>query len=362
VPVLLKHIAIRPLSRVLLAAAERGWLPDGGLRAGMRILLARRLRRECAGSPGQRAERKAALVEAMRAAPVAVHTEAANRQHYEVPAAFFGLVLGPRLKYSACLWPEGVTSLATAEEAMLALTCERAELADGQQILELGCGWGSLTLWMAEHYPASRITAISNSHSQAGFIRARAAERELGNVECVVADVREFDPGRRFDRVISLEMFEHMRNWQTLLHRIAGWLLPGGKLFIHIFCHRDCPYFFQAEGVGDWMGRHFFTGGLMPSEDLPRYFQEDLALEEQWRVNGRHYARTCQAWLQRLDAHRAAARDVFAAEYGVVEAARQVRRWRLFFMACEELFAWKGGEEWFVSHYRFSNQGQEASE
>ena len=328
----------------------------------MRILLARRLRRECAGSAAQRAERKAALVEAMRAAPVAVHTEAANRQHYEVPAAFFELVLGPRLKYSACLWPEDDTPLAAAEEAMLALTCGRAELADGQRILELGCGWGSLTLWMAEHYPASRIIAVSNAHSQAGFIRARAAERGLGNVDCVVADVREFDPGRGFDRVVSIEMFEHMRNWDALMRRIAGWLLPDGKLFIHIFCHRDCPYFFQAEGAGDWMGRHFFTGGLMPSEDLPRQFQENLVLEEHWRIDGRHYARTCRAWLQRLDAHRAAARDVLSTEYGTAGAARKVQRWRLFFMACEELFAWNGGGEWFVSHYRFGNRGKESSE
>lgn len=351
---------IRPFSRALLAVAERGWLPDAVLRAGIRRLLGRRLGREYAGSPGQRAERKAALVEAMRAAPVAIHTEAANRQHYEVPAAFFELVLGPRLKYSACLWPEDDMSLAAAEKAMLVTTCERAELADGQQILELGCGWGSLTLWMAEHYPASHIMAVSNSHSQAEFIRTRAMERGFGNVECVVADVREYDPGRQFDRVVSLEMFEHMRNWETLLHRIAGWLLPGGKLFIHVFCHRECPYFFETGGAGDWMGRHFFTGGLMPSEDLPQHFQEDLVLEEQWRVNGRHYARTCRAWLQRLDAHRAAARNVLAAECGAAGAARRVRRWRLFFMACEELFDWNGGREWFVSHYRFTNPMKEA--
>ena len=345
---------VRPLSRVLLFAVERGVLPDTLVRRGIRILLARRLRRECTGGPSAQDERKAALLGAMANAPVAIHADAANRQHYEVPPAFFERVLGPRLKYSACLWAEGVTTLDAAEAAMLAMTCERAELADGQRILELGCGWGSLTLWMAERYPASRITAVSNSRTQAGFIRARAAERGLANIDCVVADVREFDPGDRFDRVVSIEMFEHMRNWQALMVRIARWLSPGGKFFMHIFCHRRCAYFFATEGAGDWMGRHFFTGGLMPSEDLPSQVKDGLTLVSQWRVDGRHYARTCRAWLRRLDTRRRSVQEVFAAGFGTADAALQVRRWRIFFMACEELFAWNGGSEWFVSHYLFA--------
>ncbi len=357
---MLKRAIVYPAVQRLVTVAEHGLVPDAALSLGIRSLLARRLRRERAGGAEARAARRAELLNVMRAAPVAVDTDAANRQHYEVPAAFFERVLGPRLKYSACLWPDGVATLAAAEEAMLALTCERAELADGQDVLELGCGWGSLTLWMAEHYPASRILAVSNAASQAEFIRDRAAQCGLGNIECVTADVREFDPGRRFDRVVSIEMFEHMRNWEQLMRRIAGWLTPEGKLFIHIFCHRDNAYLFQTEGAVDWMGRHFFTGGLMPSEDLPRYFQEDLVLEGQWRVNGRHYARTCRAWLRRLDADRTAARDIFSGEYGPGEAARQVQRWRLFFMACEELFAWKGGEEWFVTHCLFEKPTLEA--
>ncbi|MGH8127028.1 MAG: SAM-dependent methyltransferase [Gammaproteobacteria bacterium] len=344
----------------LIAVAERGWLPDAVLRFGIRVLLKRRLRRERAGGAEAQAASLAELLEAMRAAPVAVDTDAANRQHYEVPAAFYEHVLGPRLKYSACLWPEDVTTLAAAEEAMLALTCERAELADGQDILELGCGWGSLTLWMAEHYPASRIVAVSNSVSQAEFIRVRAAERGLANIECITVDVREFDTRRRFDRVVSIEMFEHMRNWEQLMHRIASWLVPTGKLFIHIFCHRDNAYLFDTEGTGDWMGRHFFTGGLMPAEDLPQHFQKDLTLSSQWCVNGRHYARTCRAWLRQLDGDRTVVRDIFVGEYGPGEAARQVQRWRLFFMACEELFGWNAGEEWFVTHCLFAQLTVEA--
>lgn len=357
---MLKRVTVNPAVQALVTVAEHGLLPDTVLRPGIRFLLARRLRREWAGGAVARAARRAELLKAMRAAPVAVDADAANRQHYEVPAAFFERVLGPRLKYSACLWLEDVTTLAAAEEAMLVLTCERAQLADGQDVLELGCGWGSLTLWMAEHYPASRILAVSNSASQAEFIRVRAAQRGLGNIECVTADVCEFDPGRRFDRVVSVEMFEHMRNWQQLMQRIAGWLTREGKLFIHIFCHLDNAYLFQTEGAADWMGRHFFTGGLMPAADLPRHFQDDLTLVSQWCVKGRHYARTCRAWLRRLDADRTHVRDIFSGEYGPGEAARQVRRWRLFFMACEELFAWRGGEEWFVTHCLFEKPTLEA--
>jgi len=331
---------------VLIDAVERGRVPDRLVRAGIRRLLARRLRREGRGGVEARAARLMALVGIMCRSPVAVAADSANEQHYEVPADFFEILLGPRLKYSACLWHDGVHTLADAEAAMLELTCERADLADGQQVLELGCGWGSLTLWMAEHFPASRITALSNSASQAAFIRRRAEERGIRNVEVVTADVAAFDPGARFDRIVSVEMFEHMRNWETLFGRVAGWLEPGGRFFMHVFCHRELAYFFETEGAGNWMGRHFFTGGLMPADALPLYFQRDLSVEAHWRVGGRHYARTCRAWLRRLDE----ARERAAAVLG---GRREVGRWRLFLMACEELFAWNGGDEWFVAHYRF---------
>ncbi len=341
----------------LLELAERGLIPDALIRLGIRRLDRRRLAQERRPDPERAAAARAAFIAAMRAAPIAVAPELANRQHYEVPPEFFRLVLGRRMKYSACLWAPGVESLDAAEEAMLALTAERAALGDGMQILELGCGWGSLTLWMAAHYPRSRITAVSNSAPQRRFILAAAAAAGLANVEAVTADMNRFDTARRFDRVVSVEMFEHMRNWPRLLERIHGWLAPGGRLFVHVFSHVRHAYLFEAAGEDDWMGRHFFSGGMMPADDLLPAFQEHLALEAHWRLEGTHYARTAEAWLANLDARRQAAREIFAAHCGPAAAARWVQRWRIFFMACAELWGFNGGREWIVSHYRMARQG-----
>lgn len=338
---------------IALELIERGWVPDALTRMGIRHLLATRLRDEDKGDPAAQDLALQRLLAELRASPMALHTDKANEQHYELPPAFFQRIMGRYLKYSAGYWPPGVETLSDAEAAMLALTGERAQLAAGQRILELGCGWGSLTLWMAERYPNARIQAVSNSRPQREFIEAECRRRGIGNVQVFTADMNDFATDQRFDRVVSVEMFEHMRNYQRLLQRIAGWLQPGGKLFVHVFSHRRFAYPFETEGADNWMGRCFFTGGLMPSHDLLTHFQEDLTLEERWRLNGRHYQRTAEAWLANQDQHRAELLALFAAVYGPDQAARWFQRWRVFFMACAELFGYGGGEEWGVSHYRF---------
>jgi len=341
---------------LVMEAVERGWVPDPVVRAGIRRLLREKLALERRGGPAAMEARREALLANLERAAVALHTDEANRQHYELPPAFFEAVLGAQLKYSCALWEAGVRTLDQAEEAMLELAAERAGLADGQRILELGCGWGSLSLWMARRYPNARIVAVSNSANQRRFIEARAVARGVTNLAVVTADMNEFAPDGAFDRVVSVEMFEHMRNWPGLLERVGGWLAPGGRLFLHVFCHRETPYFFEVDGRSDWMARHFFTGGLMPSEDLVARCARTLRVERQWRVSGTHYARTCRAWLERQDAKRAELMPLFERTYGRADAARWFERWRVFFLACEELFAFGGGNEWYVTHARLARR------
>lgn len=333
------------------ALLARGLLPDRLVRLGVRRAIATRIAQQRAGGPAAAARRTAAFVEEMRRSPIAVCGAAANAQHYDVPAAFFERVLGPRLKYSAAWWPRGVDDLAAAEEAMLRLTAERAGLADGQRVLDLGCGWGSLSLWLAERHPAMRITAVSNSASQAAFIRAACRARGFAAVEVVTGDVTTWTPAARFDRVVSIEMFEHLRNWGAMLARVRGWLEPDGRVFTHVFAHRHFAYPYEDAGPGDWMARHFFTGGIMPSADLFRRFGDDLIVERGWRLSGRHYARTAAAWLGNMDRDRAAIMRVFRDCYGR-EAQRFWHYWRTFFMAVEELWGWAGGREWVLAQQR----------
>jgi cyclopropane-fatty-acyl-phospholipid synthase len=347
---------VSAFARTAIGWVDQGLVPDAVIRSGIRRLCESRLKAIHADDCERASEATARFAADMDRSPVALVPERANEQHYEVPAEFFGLVLGTHRKYSSAWWPEGVSRLADAEAAALAATAERAGLEDGQSVLELGCGWGSLTLWMASQYPGSRITAVSNSHSQRAWIESEAARRGLGNVRVVTADMNDFRAPGRFDRIVSVEMFEHMRNWRALFARVHDWLDDDGRFFMHVFCHRDVPYAFEDQGPGDWMSRHFFTGGMMPSDGLALRFQDRLTVRAQWRWSGRHYERTANAWLANLDARRTEALAVLAQVHGQAEAAVWLQRWRVFFMACAELFGYRGGQEWWVSHYLLSRR------
>ena len=336
---------------------ERGRAPDWVVRAGIRRLCRRRLRSEARLAAARQVSPAAAFVERMNDGPIAPVPEKANEQHYEAPAEFFSLVLGRHMKYSGCFWPAGVDDLSVAEAESLAMVCQRAELGDGMDILELGCGWGSLTLWMAEHYPSSTIVAVSNSASQRRHIMRQASERGLDNVQVITADMNDFDIDRRFDRIVSVEMFEHMRNYRELLGRIADWLRPDGKLFVHIFCHRSVPYAFEARNDADWMSQHFFTGGIMPSFDLLPCFDADFKVARDWWIDGTHYRNTAEAWLRNMDRCRPEVLRIMADVYGPAEAGRWLQRWRIFFMACAELFGLRHGREWGVGHYLLEPKG-----
>ena len=340
---------------------ERGLIPDRLARHGMRMLIKQRLLDEAIDDGELRSRRFNTLLDGLRAGPIAIETVTANQQHYEVPAEFFHLHLGPCLKYSCCLYPHGTETLAQAEQAMLELYAERAQLADGQRILDLGCGWGSLSLWLAERYPHVQIVGLSNSHSQREFIECQAVERGLTNLRIVTGDIVDFDFAAReipadFDRVLSIEMLEHMKNYGLLFKKLAAWMKPDAKLFAHVFAHRLLAYHFEVKDRHDWMTQYFFQGGTMPSESLFSYFQDDLKLARNWWVSGRHYQRTANHWLTGMDRAKAQILPWLEVTYGPRDALLWFRRWRMFYMAVAELFGYAGGNEWGVAHYLFERR------
>ncbi len=332
-------------------AVERGLIPDVITRAVIRQMCKQRLRESSCSRTDADSPEFQAFVKSMHVGPIAPVPEMANQQHYELPPEFFAAILGPHRKYSSCFFPTTSTSLAEAETSALEITCQRAGIDEGQTILELGCGWGSLSLWIAGRYRGCRITAVSNSAPQRRFIENEAASRGLTNLHVITADMNEFSAGtHQFDRVVSVEMFEHMRNYELLLERIASWLRPDGRLFVHHFCHRTLAYPYETEGDANWMGRYFFTGGLMPSENMLRQFDRHMTVVDQWRWDGTHYQRTSEAWLTNLDARCGEVLPVLEATYGRGAARRWLHRWRMFFLAVAELFGYSNGSEWFVTH------------
>ena len=339
----------------LIELAEKGIIPDYFIRRGIVRNCESRLNNENVSNTEEVSLKKQNWIEQMKESPIALVPEKANEQHYEVPPAFFENVLGKHLKYSSGYWPDGVNSLDESEESMLELSFERAQLADGDSILELGCGWGSLTCYMASKLPNSKITAVSNSKDQKEHILNRCRNQGLDNIEVITADMNDFETENNYDRVVSIEMFEHMRNYKKLLSKISSWLNDDGKLFIHIFTHQSVVYPFENQGEADWMAREFFSGGMMPSHDLLLHFQDDLIIDDVWSMSGTHYEKTSLAWVNKMDANKDSIMKIFLKTYGD-DAKLWFQRWRIFFMSCEKLFGYNNGSEWGVSHYRFSKR------
>lgn len=335
---------------------EKDKLPDSLIRIGIRKLLKQRLLEEDKGNTEAQQAHLMQLIAELKASPIAINTQEANEQHYEVPTLFYQYCLGKHLKYSSGYWNTGVIDIDTSEKDMLELTCQRAELIDGQDVLELGCGWGSLSLFMAEKFPKSNITSVSNSHTQKIYIDEQAQKRGLKNITVITININDFVLDKTFDRVVSVEMFEHMRNYQKLMHKVASLLKPLGKLFVHIFTHKEYAYKFEVKDETDWMSKYFFTGGIMPSDNLLLYFNEQLSIEKHWHLSGTHYSKTSEAWLKNMDKHKIEIIPLFEKTYGKENATKWWVYWRIFYMACAELWNYNNGEEWLVSHFLFTKK------
>lgn len=335
---------------------EKNLVPDFLIRIGIRKLLKQRLSDEKKPTPELQKQHLLSLVEELKKSPIAVQTQAANEQHYEVPTEFYKYCLGEHLKYSSGFWKEGVTDIDTSEKDMLELTCERAQLQNGQEVLELGCGWGSLSLFMADKFPGSQFTVVSNSRTQKVHIDEQAKLRGLKNLVVLTCDINEFEINKKFDRIVSVEMFEHLRNYELLFRKISSFLKDDGKMFVHIFTHKEFAYKFEVIDESDWMSKYFFTGGIMPSNDLFSYFNNDLIIKNQWIVSGTHYGKTSEAWLKNMDKHKSEIIPLFEQTYGKKQALKWWVYWRIFYMACAELWNFDSGKEWMVCHYLFAKK------
>ena len=336
----------------IIGTAERVPLPDVIIRAAIHRLCSRTAARLATGN----AESDAWFADAMAARAIAEYTDEANARHDEVPAAFFAHVLGPNRKYSSCFYKEPASTLQEAEEEALRQTVEHADLADGQSILELGCGWGSLSLWMARQFPHSLVTAVSNSNSQREYIEGEAAQRGLANLRVITSG---HEPVRARSAVRPCRLRRDVRAHDELA-RIddprARWLKPDGRFFLHIFTHRSGAYLFDRADGEDWIAQHFFTGGVMPSHHLIRQYADLFEVEKEWRWSGVHYQRTAQDWLDNFDSHRDEIERVLRKVHGG-ETALWMRRWRWFLLATAGLFGYADGSEWGVSHYRLKAAG-----
>ena len=337
----------------LIKMAENGTLPDALIKIGIKNLCNQRLIWRDSLSFEEIQDHHQTWVDKLKKSPIALVPEKANEQHYELPPSFFEIVLGKNLKYSSGYWNDGVKDIDTSEDDMLDMYLKRGQFEDKMNILELGCGWGSLTLLLAKKYPKAKITAVSNSNDQRKFIMGRCEKLNVNNIKVITCDMNDFSIDEKFDRVVSIEMFEHMRNYKKLLSNISNVLNPGGKLFVHIFTHKSLVYPYEDKGAGDWMAREFFSGGLMPSHNLLLNFQDDLKIEKQWHIPGFHYEKTSYAWLNKMDANKSKIIDIFNKTYGDKHSSMWFQRWRIFFLSCAVMFGMKKGKEWGVSHYRF---------
>lgn len=335
-------------------------IPDFLTRWFIRNLTRSRLKEQADLDPAVLQKQKKEFIKKLSTAPLALEADQANAQHYEVPAQFFKRVLGPHLKYSSCYYPTGSETLSDAEEAMLGLSVERAQVQDGQSILELGCGWGSLSLYLARHFPHCHITSVGNSRLQKAYIDAEIEREGFRNLNIRCEDMNHFHTDESFDRILSIEMFEHMRNWPELFRRVHSWLKPQGEFFLHFFSHRKFAYPFEVRDITDWMAEHFFSGGIMPSHDLPQMIDHPFEFLEDWWLDGTHYQKTSEAWLSNMDDHEKEILALFKAHYGADSYRRWHMYWRVFFMACSEVFGFASGQEWGVSHYRFRKNEESA--